>query len=152
MAFTKTVTPAIGRQTPTEPKVFQNRLHVAVVFTSTTATLAALKKAGALAESLSARITLVVPQIVPFPLPLESPPVLLDFSEQKFRQIAAESPVETTVHINLCRDRIETLRAVLPDRSVVVLGGRRRWWPTGEQRLARQLRRAGHEVILTETE
>jgi hypothetical protein len=152
LAFERLVTPAIRRPAPAQPKPEEHRLNVAVVFTSTSATLAALKEAGALADSLSARITLVVPQVVPFPLPLESPPVLLDFSEQRFQQIAADSPVETTVQIYLCRDRMETLRSVLPRRSVVVIGGRRRWWPSREQRLARQLQRAGHEVIFTETE
>jgi hypothetical protein len=101
---------------------------------------------------LSARIALLVPQIVPYPLPLETPPVLLDFSEQRLREIAAGSPVRTGVHIYLCRDRLETLRAVLPPRSIVVVGGAKRWWPGSDKRLARQLRRAGHEVIFTETE
>jgi hypothetical protein len=36
--------------------------------------------------------------------------------------------------------------------SIVVLGGRKRWWPTREKKLARQLRRAGHEVVFKETE
>jgi hypothetical protein len=127
-------------------------LDVAVVFTSADATIAALKKAGALASSLSARILLLVPQIVPYPLPLESPPVLIDFSERRFRMIAIESPVETIVRVFLCRDRLETLSMVLKPHSLVVVGGRRRWWPTSEERLAKRLRRAGHEVILAETE
>jgi len=76
--------------------------------------------------------------------------VLLDFSERRFRVIAAESPVETTVRLYLCRDRMETLAAVLEPHSLIVLGGRRRWWPTQEKRLVRKLRRAGHEVILEE--
>jgi len=36
--------------------------------------------------------------------------------------------------------------------SIVILGGRKRWWPTKEERLARQLRRAGYEVLFKETE
>jgi len=36
---------------------------------------------------------------------------------------------------------------------LVVIGGRQHWWwPTQEKALARTLRRAGHEVIFTETE
>ena len=42
----------------------------------------------------------------------------------------ADSPVETIVRLYLCRDRFETLQAVLRPRSLVVIGGRRRWWPT----------------------
>ena len=37
-------------------------MNIAVVFTAVKSTLAALKKAGALASRLSARITLVVPR------------------------------------------------------------------------------------------
>lgn len=104
-----------------------------------------------MAENLSARITLLVPQVVPFPLPLQSPPVLLDWNERRFRVIANETPVVTTVQIYLCRDRIEALRTVLRPHSIVVVGGRKRWWPTRESRLARYLRQRGHEVIFSTT-
>src|ERR1700733_7525772 len=82
------------------------KLKIAVLFTSVESTLAALKEAGDLANHLGAQITLVVPQIVPYPLPLEGPPVPAEFSERRFRVIASESPVETTVRIYLCRDRL----------------------------------------------
>ncbi len=140
----------VRRATPAE--LPENSLAVAVIFTTVAATIAALRQAGALASRLGARITLLAPQIVPYPLPLASPPVLLDFNERRFQLIAEESPVETDVHIYLCRDPLEALRGALPPRSLVVLGGRRRWWPTREKRLARQLRRAGHEVVFTEME
>jgi hypothetical protein len=152
LAFERRLAPAPGHRTPPESGESPRRLHVAVVFTSAGATIAALKQAGALADRLSARVALLVPQMVPYPLPLESPPVLLDFSERRFAEIAKESPVETVVQIYLCRDRQDTLLAVLSPRSLVVIGGRKRWWPTQEKHLARILRRAGHEVIFTETE
>ena len=124
-------------------------LEIAVVFTSIQATLGALKRAGLLAARLNAHINLVVPQIVPYPLPLASPPVPLDFNERRFRLIANESPVETRVRVYLCRDRDVALSTVLKPHSLIVIGGRRRWWLIPEQRLAGKLRRAGHEVILT---
>jgi hypothetical protein len=70
------------------------RLNVVVISTSVDATIAALKRAGRLAESPGAQITLVVPQVVSYPLPLTSPPVLLDFQERLFCEIASESLVE----------------------------------------------------------
>ena len=152
LALERVLATAPGFSAPPAIGETESRLNVAVIFTSVQSTLAALKKAGALANRLSGRITLVVPQVVPYPLPLTSPPVLLDWNEKRFRVIAGESPVETTVQIYLCRDRLETLTAVLSPRSLVVVGGPKRWWPTAEKRLARTLRRAGHEVILTETE
>jgi hypothetical protein len=151
LAIEKILVPAIGH--PSRPPVEEvgQRLNIAVVFTSVESTLAALKEAGNLANSLGARITLVVPQIVPYPLPLESPPVLVEFNENRFRVMATKSPVETSVHIYLCRDRFQTLTSVLKPGSIVVLGGRKRWWPTKDERLARQLRRAGYEVLFKET-
>ncbi len=128
----------------------QPRLNISVVFTSVDLTLAALKEAGKLAHRLHAKITLIVPQVVPYGLPLASPPVLLDWNERRFRVIAEQSPVETSVQMYLCRDATETLLHVLKPHSLVVLGGHKRIWPTAESRLASRLRKAGHEVILTD--
>jgi hypothetical protein len=36
--------------------------------------------------------------------------------------------------------------------SIVMVGCRKRFWPTSERRLAWALRRRGHQVILTEME
>jgi len=152
LALEKLLTPATARPERTERAPDSPRLNIAVVFTSVTPTLAALRRAGELAARLSASITLLAPQVVPFPLPLTSPPVLLDFSEKRFLTIASESKVETMVRIYLCRDKWETLRTALSPHSLVVVGGRKRFWPTSEQRLAKRLRKAGHEVIFAETE
>ena len=152
LALEKTLAPAPARPENPPSGETNHRLEVFVVFTSVDLTLHALKQAGALAERLESRITLVVPQVVPFPLPLTSPPVLLDFNERRFSVLASQSPVETTVCIFLCRDRWEALQVALKPRSLVVIGGRKGWWLRPEKRLARQLRRAGHEVVLVETE
>jgi hypothetical protein len=127
-----------------------SRLNIAVIFTSIESTLSALRRAGALANRPHACITLVVTQVVPYPLPLDRPPVSPDFRERHSRVLADESAVETTVRIYLRRDRMETLRKVLKPHSLVVIGGCRSWWPTPENRLARQLRRSGHEVVFAE--
>ncbi len=152
LALQKTLKPAPVQPEPRAPSETEPRLNIEVIFTSIEATLAALKQAAELASRLAARITLVVPQVVPCPLPLESPPVLIDWNERRFRVIAEKSPVETTVQIYLCRDRIQTLCAVLRPHSVIVIGRRKRWWPTWEGKLSRVLRRAGHEVIVAQTE
>lgn len=140
---------------PAEPEIQRAgaQLNISVIFTSVEATLAALRHAGVLATSLGARITVLAPQVVPYPLPLESPPVLLEWSERRFSVLAETSPVETSVRLYLCRDAVETLKKVLEPRSVVVIGGRSGWRPfCRERKLARQLRRLGHEVIYAEME
>ncbi len=145
--------PATGR--PGLPEIGRDgsRLDIAVVFTSVKSTLTALRHASALAHRLGGSITLLVPQIVPYPLPLTSPPVLIDWNERRFRVIAETSPVDTTVRLYLCRERDEILKQALRRRSLVVVGGPRRWWRfTAEKRLALNLRRSGHEVVFVETE
>jgi hypothetical protein len=130
-----------------------SRLNITVVFTSIESTLAALRRAGMLAEKLDGRITMLVPQIVPFPRELHDPPVMRDWNEHKFRVIAEAAAVDTSVQLCLCRDRAEALKFVLPARSLVFVGGRsRRFFPTSEERLAASLGRAGHEVIFIPTE
>ena len=126
------------------------RLEVNVIFTGTQGTLAALRIAGQLAGNLGARITLLVPQIVPYPLPITEPPVPVEFTERRFRTLAgneANEGVQTLVHICLCRDRRRCLAQFLKPRSLVVIGGKTRWWPTEERRLALMLESKGHEVI-----
>ncbi len=153
LAIEKILAPAKLR--PAEPGIeeVERKLNISVVFTSVKSTLEALKEAGSLASSLGARITLLVPQVVPYPLPLESPPVLVEFNENRFRVIASASLVETSVNIYLCRDKLQTLTSVLSQGAIVVLGGRRRWWwPSRDEILARELRRAGYEVLFKETE
>jgi hypothetical protein len=152
LAIEKLLAPQVGRPTRPIGEEADQKLNIAVVFTSVESTLAALKEAGNLANSLGARITLVVPQVVPYPLPLETPPVLVEFNEHRFRVIASESLVETGVQIYLCRDRLEMLLAKLSPNSLVVIGGRKKWWPTTEKLMARRLRQAGHKVIFIETE
>jgi len=114
--------------------------------------MAALRTAGALASKLGGRVTIVVPEVVPYHLPLNEPPVRHDWNERRFRVLAAQSAVETSVRFYLCRDKDETLTKRLRPHSLIVLGGTKHWWPTRESQLARRLRRLGHEVILAETE
>ena len=151
-AYQKRVIPQTSLPGLAPPAQSDNHLEVSVVFTSIHATLSALRKAAEMANNLGARITLIVPQVVPYPLPLNSPPILVDFSERRFHVIATQIPVETVVRIYLCRDAWDALVNVLHPRSLVVVGSPKRWWPTKEKRLAAQLRKAGHEVIVTEAE
>ncbi len=150
LALEKMIAPVTGVPAPRSTEETDSKLDISVVFTSVDATLAALKEAGDLASSLGGRITLIVPQIVPYPLPLASPPASVDFNERRLRVIADTCRVETRVSIYLCRDAVETLMSVLRPHSLVVVGSRKRWWPTAEKRLAAKLRRAGHKVVVTE--
>jgi len=133
------------------PRNADPRLEIFVVFTALELTAAALKKACALAGNLGARIVVLAARIVPYPLALTAPPVQPSFDESRLRRIVAGCPVETAVVLCLCRDLWQSLTLALTPNALVVLGVRKRWWPTREARLARKLRRAGYEVITAET-
>lgn len=150
LPFERIVAPGSALPERPENRETNARLDFVVIFTGVDPTAAALRQAGALACSLNARIILLVPQVVPYPLPLENPPMPIDFNERRLRALARESPVEIAVRVYLCRDRLQTLETALGPHSLVVLGGRKRWWPTEEKSLAKKLRRAGHDVIFTE--
>lgn len=131
------------------------RLRIHVLFTNPGDTRAALNTAVEMASELESEIALIVPQIVPFPLPLDNPPVPLDFASDQIRHLAESIPagnVNLQGHIYLCRNPIETLLQELPAHSLVVIGARA-GWPFGKsKRLAKALRRHGHEVILANHE
>jgi hypothetical protein len=125
---------------------------VQVIYTTHSETLAALEVASRLGGNLGTHPKVVRLYAVPYALPLESPPVSVDFLEEQIRALARECPTEFTSRIYLCREPRWTLRELFPPHSVIVIAGKKRWWPTKEQRWASWLRRAGHEVIFVEQE
>lgn len=127
-------------------------LDIVVLHTSDASTLHALKTASTLAAELSARVHLVAPRVVPYPLALEKPQVPVSFTARHLRELAGEAGVEVSVDIVLCRDLMTTLSAILKPKSLIVLGEHRsHWWNFGwldrECRLAQRLRKQGHQVV-----
>jgi hypothetical protein len=135
---------------PGAPFGSDGQLEVAVLFTSAETTDSAIKKTAGLLQGLNARINLVAVQAVPYRLAINSPPVSTSFHEQRLEDIASESPIETTAHLYICRSPLETLTSVLQPGSILVVGIRKRWWPTWERRLARKLEFAGLRILLLE--
>jgi hypothetical protein len=126
------------------------RLEVNVIFTDPHATAAALKTAGSLARDLGASIRVRATIAVPYALPLDKPPVSVRFTERLLSDLVCRLELDTfepSVHLYLCRDQLETLLGVLVPNSLVVIGGRKHWWPTAERRMARALRSKGHRVV-----
>lgn len=127
------------------------KLDLKVIFTDLPRTAAALTTARNMARGLRARITLMVAQVVPYPLPLADPPVPLEFTRRLIEPMAEDA--DTAVEILLCRDRYETIRRALPPDSVVIVGAPKwRWWPScwfaWERSLARMLRHDGRRVLV----
>lgn len=145
----------VGRRTvapperiPGFPKV-PGSLEVVVLHTSIKETLEALRTAARLADGLAAQIRLLVLEPVPYPLPMDHPPVELEFTKLRFWTVAADARVETRVDIRLGRDYRSMLESALHPRSLIVVGGRRGWWLAQRCRLANRLERLGHHVVFS---
>ena len=134
------------------PEVLNPELEVNVIYTRLPGTANTLNAANTLARGLGARITVHLAQVIPYPLELKSPHVSIPFAEEQLGLLAGCQPVETSVQVHLCRDLSDAIRRALKPQSVVVIGSRRRWWPTREESLAKTLQREGHHVILTYAE
>jgi hypothetical protein len=87
--------------------------EIIIVFTDAPGTKAALTAADRLVHGLDLRLTLITPRIVPYPLPLECPPVPVEFVEREMIELARDLEAEITIHILLCRDRDEAVRRAL---------------------------------------
>ena len=127
-------------------------MSVTIVFTTVSGTLIALQHGGELARQLGARIRILVPHVVPYPLPIDRPQVDPEFKVRRFRTLSVGGAIETQIDVRLCRDPYDAVMQGLCPQSVVLIGGRKRWWPTREMRLARTLNRAGHHVIFVPQE
>jgi hypothetical protein len=125
------------------------RLHV--IYTGPEATRASLEAAGLLAQDLDARVELLGPHVVPYPLPLHRPTTPVRLIEQSLLALVRDCAVDTKVTVLLCRDREETIRRWLPQESIAVIGRRRRWGAGSAWRLIRTVRRNGHHVIVVNT-
>ena len=124
-------------------------LEVNVIFTNPEASATALQTAQSLTRGLGAVVRLRAGIVVPMRLPLDQPPVSVEFMERLLREMVEQldaAGCEITVHLYVCRNWIETLLDVLRPASLVMVGGRRHWWPSAASRVASALEAKGHRV------
>jgi len=126
------------------------RLQVNILYTTPSGTRAALTIASRLSADLRTCSEVLRVYAVPYSLPLERQAVPIGFLEEQVRALARQSPAEITARIILCREPRAILRQVFPPHSVIVIAGKKRWWPTKEQRWAGILKQEGHEVIFVD--
>ena len=135
-------------QTPAAKQPTESVLAITVLLTSVRATLAALRRAGYLARELDATIRILSVRVVPYPLPLDRPQVDASILARRLITLAGGQPIPAVVQICFGRDVLDSLLQSLRPNSIVLVGAKRAWWPWNERRLARQLSRRGHHVIL----
>jgi len=133
-----------------DPPAEAASLRIYVLFTEMAETTAALRSAVALSTNLPARIVLLVPLTVPHPLPLERPPVSLEFVCRRIRELASVVTIQIDAFVYLSRDPHQSILDMLRPASLIVIGSRNRWLFEKSKRLARKLRRRGHHVVLAD--
>ena len=126
---------------------YNGTLEVTVLHSDAAMTIGALRTATQLTQNLGVQIRLLVLQVVPYPLSLERPDVSLDFIRRTLHELASEAKVDVQVDLRIGRDRRELLETSIKPASIILLGPRRRWWPTLERRVAERLHCSVIEVI-----
>lgn len=125
-------------------------LEVNVLYTGESGTSMALAAAAQLSRGLGGTVHLIALQPVPYPLPIDCPPVSAEWLAEDIQRLAAAQSCPADYELVFCRNRRQTLLERLQPNSLLVLGGEPRWW-RWERRLARAARRAGHEVLFAGT-
>jgi hypothetical protein len=121
---------------------------VYVIATRFEGTRAALEAAIPLARGSRARLVVLAPQIVPYPLPLDEPADSTSFAAERHRKLLHELNGEAEVRLCLCRRADDVFWRMLPTHSTVVVGGAAGTWRASrEERLARRLTCLGHRVV-----
>jgi hypothetical protein len=120
-------------------------VDIVVPYTTPQLTRLALREAEALAAKLPSRIRVLRIHTVPFQQELQCPDVALDILREQTRQ-AARGVHADDITLCLARDPDAALLKTLRPGSIVVIGAKKRWWRTYEERLMRMCERHGHQV------
>jgi len=122
-------------------------LWIVIPYTTPELTRAALRHAGVCSD-LDVHVALVDVQVVPFPCPLDQPPISKEFSQLRLQQLLKESRLPGQASVLYTRDWLDAFGKLLEPKSLVILATKKRWWATPEEKLAHTLAKAGHHVML----
>jgi len=89
---------------------------------------------------------------VPFQLPVDAPDGISPVETDAFVARLQAEGFDVRVRVYLCREERRTISLAFRRHSLVVLAGRRRWWPTLAERWRRWLESAGHFVVFVDLE
>jgi len=143
------IVPALSEKEPAfEENSSEEPLPITVLFTTIEATLPALEEAHQLARGLGAQMRILMPQVVPYTLPLDRPAVDPAFRVRQLCGSLFDPSISVRIEVHLCRDLEAAVAGALRPGSLVVMGCRACSWLGRERSLARSLRQSGHQVIL----
>jgi hypothetical protein len=119
-----------------------------VIATTLAGSRAALTAAIPLARGSGARLVVLVPHIVPYPIAVDGPVDSTAFASRQYRDLVRNLGGEAEVRLCCCRRVDDVISQTLRSRSTVVVGGPAgRWRASGAERWARRLTHLGHHVI-----
>jgi hypothetical protein len=121
-----------------------------LVFTSVDDTLAAARVAGRIAAAMHVPLKLVHFRTVPYGTAVDRPAGVSPIETDAFIERLRDEGIEARARVYLCRHERRAFPMAFKRRSIVVIGGRHRRWPTAEERLRRQLESAGHYVVFVD--
>jgi len=124
--------------------------EVYVLFTSFDETLAALRVAHELADSFDGSVRLVDFRVVPLGAPVDAPTGRSPIETEAFLDRVRAEGIDVRMDVCVSRDARRAIPLVFKDHSVIVIGARRRRWPTRAERWRRELERRGHFVLIVE--
>jgi len=140
-----------SRDWPREATPPDHGIRVLVPYTSPGVTREALAAARAMTRGLAASIAVVAVHVIPYPAPFHVSDLVRRHLEKRLEWAAGDGPDRAEATIVLARSVEEGFRAAECGGTIVV-GSRKRWWPTRERRLARTLERCGCRVVLVRLE
>jgi hypothetical protein len=123
-----------------------------VLFTSIGETMAAVRVGSELAKALDVPLTLVHLRTVPYAVPLDHPADLSPVETDMFVERVKAQGLDVELRVYLCRSVRRAIPLAFRHHSLVVVGGRRGWWPRRSARLRSALEAAGHFVLFVDEE
>ena len=123
-------------------------VELVIAHTDWTMTTAILKRAAELTAGLDARVVLLAVHTVPYPASFASAAASHAHLVEQLLDLAGQSTLPVTPQVVLARSREEGFRHALKSETTVLVGTRRHFWRTAEERLAKSLVADGHKVVL----
>lgn len=132
------------------PAIRTDAVHV--VFTTLNDTLAALRVGADMAKAMGVPLKLVHFRTIPYALSVDRPVGVSPIETEDFLDRVRADGIELRARVYLCRHERRAIPLAFKRRSIVVVAGRHRRWPTAEERLRRHLEAAGHYVVFVDAD
>jgi hypothetical protein len=123
-------------------------LELVIPYTLPEQTRAVMERAAVLTQGLNARISLVAVHAIPQASTYGCPTSTHAFLVARLLELSQTSPLPVSAQVVLASSRDEGFEHALRPGSTVLVGCRKQFWRTSEERLARKLAEAGHKVAL----